>query len=407
MSEPSQPTLPAGAVAALSIAAFGSGMSMRVNDPLLPLMARVFDVGLGRVALVISLFAIAYGTALLVIGPLGEKYGKYRVVAVGTALCAATALGCGLAWDFTSLLVARIAAGLTAGAIIPLSMAWIGDVIGYERRQSVLARFLIGQILGTSAGAWVGGLAADAQSWRAPYFGIALLFGFSAVLLWTRLQRLPASARVAQPQLRLHPITVAEQMGHVLRVQWARRILALVALEGGFVYGAVAFIPTHLHQALGLSLASAGSLVMLFGFGGFAFALGSSRLVAALREPGLVRAGGALMTAALLLVAFSRWVPASALSCFMLGAGFYMLHNTLQVNATQMAPERRSVAVALFAAAFFLGQALGVQAVGMAASAIGTVTVLSACALAVAAVAAAVWLALSQHRAASAVAAGG
>jgi predicted MFS family arabinose efflux permease len=382
-------------------------MSMRVNDPLLPLMAQVFDIGLGRVALVISLFAIAYGAALLVIGPLGEKYGKYRVVAIGTLLCSLTALACGLAWDFPSLLAARIVAGLTAGAIIPLSMAWIGDVIGYARRQSVLARFLIGQILGTSAGAWMGGLAADAGAWRTPFFGIALLFAVAAALLWTRWQRLPPPARAAQPQLRLHPATVAEQMGHVLRVRWARCILAFVALEGGFVYGAVAFVPTHLHQVLGLSLSAAGSLVMLFGFGGFAFALGSARLVAALREPGLVRWGGVLLTGALLLVALSRWTPASALACFVLGMGFYMLHNTLQVNATQMVPERRSVAVALFATAFFLGQALGVQAVGMAAAAFGTTLVISACALALAVVAGVVWLALSRrHAAGSAFAVG-
>jgi predicted MFS family arabinose efflux permease len=87
--------------------------------------------------------------------------------------------------------------------------------------------------------------------------------------------------------------------------------------------------------------------------------------------------------------------------------GFYMLHNTLQVNATQMVPERRSVAVALFATAFFLGQALGVQAVGMAAAAFGTTLVISACALALAVVAGVVWLALSRrHAAGSAFAVG-
>ena len=37
-----------------------------------------------------------------------------------------------------------------------------------------------------------------------------------------------------------------------------------------------------------------------------------------------------------------------------------MLHNTLQTNATQMAPEARSTSVALFASCFFLGQSVGV-----------------------------------------------
>lgn len=37
-----------------------------------------------------------------------------------------------------------------------------------------------------------------------------------------------------------------------------------------------------------------------------------------------------------------------------------MLHNTLQINATQMAPERRGAAVAAFAASFFIGQYVGI-----------------------------------------------
>ena len=43
-----------------------------------------------------------------------------------------------------------------------------------------------------------------------------------------------------------------------------------------------------------------------------------------------------------------------------IGLGFYMLHNTLQTNATQMSPEARGTAVALFSSALYLGQSLGV-----------------------------------------------
>ncbi len=49
-------------------------------------------------------------------------------------------------------------------------------------------------------------------------------------------------------------------------------------------------------------------------------------------------------------------VPAIAL----IGLGFYMLHNTLQTNATQMAPEARGLAMSLFAFMLFSGQSAGV-----------------------------------------------
>jgi predicted MFS family arabinose efflux permease len=51
-----------------------------------------------------------------------------------------------------------------------------------------------------------------------------------------------------------------------------------------------------------------------------------------------------------------------------LGFAFYMLHNTLQVKATEMAPEARATGLALYSAAWALGQAAGVAAMGLAVS---------------------------------------
>jgi len=42
------------------------------------------------------------------------------------------------------------------------------------------------------------------------------------------------------------------------------------------------------------------------------------------------------------------------------GLGFYCLHNTLQTNATQMTPQARGTAVAVFSSAIYLAQMAGV-----------------------------------------------
>ncbi|HMO45982.1 MAG TPA: MFS transporter [Rubrivivax sp.] len=363
--------LPRGAVACLSASAFGSGMSLRVNDALLPKLAQEFAVPLGTAAQVISLFAIAYGVAQLFFGPLGDRFGKYRVVAWAAAACGVAALACALAPGFDALRAGRVLSGVAAAAIIPLSMAWIGDVVPYARRQPVLARFLIGQIAGLSAGVWLGGFAADHLSWRAPYVLIALLFAGASAALFALQRRLPPAARATTRAAGPAWKRVLSEFGGVLSQRWARALLLLVFVEGMCLYGPFAFIATHLNQRFGLSLASAGSLVMLFGLGGLVFALGSGRLLSRLGEGGLARGGGVLMCAALLAIGLAPawgWVPAG---CFVLGLGFYMLHNTLQVNATQMAPQRRGAAVSAFAACFFLGQSAGVSLGGWWVGALG------------------------------------
>ena len=71
------------------------------------------------------------------------------------------------------------------------------------------------------------------------------------------------------------------------------------------------------------------------------------------------------MAAAMLAVALAPVWWWSVPACAVMGLGFYMMHNTLQTNATQMAPERRGTAVAAFACCFFLGQSVGVGAAGL------------------------------------------
>ena len=132
------PALPVAAIAALALAALATGMAMRLADPLLPRLAREFSVSLGQVSQVITLFALAYGLAQLVFGPLGDRFGKYRVIGWACAASALTSLASALSDSLAGLMLARLATGISAAAVIPLAMAWIGDVVAYERRQAVL-----------------------------------------------------------------------------------------------------------------------------------------------------------------------------------------------------------------------------------------------------------------------------
>src|SRR5687767_12263344 len=128
--------IPTIAVPLLSLAAFGSGVTLRTTDPMLPMLASEFDIGLGDASLVITVFSIAYGLAQLFFGPLGDRYGKYLVIAGTTLASGFASILCAMAPGFESLLAARLLAGICSAAIIPLSMAWIGDVIPYQQRQA-------------------------------------------------------------------------------------------------------------------------------------------------------------------------------------------------------------------------------------------------------------------------------
>ena len=358
------------AVVVLSLAAFASAAALRAADPLLPLLAEAFGTSAGGASAVISAFAVAYGVLQVVNGPLSERIGKYRMVFWVTAISAAGNLACALAPSLPLLVAARFATGATVGAIVPLAMAWIGDTVPYERRQPVLARFLIGNMLGvalaTTASGWLGEL----YGWRAIFFALAGLYVVTASLLWFELRTNPATRQAASAGESIAQAFV--RMIRLTRLPWVRVILLTVFAEGVLLNGPLAFAAYHVHRYLGLGIAASGALVAAFAGGGLLYAAIAGRLVPRLGERGLVLAGALFIGAGYAGLALAPG-PAYAVPCLLaLGAGLYMLHNTLQVNATQMAPESRGAAVALFAFCLFGGQSAGVWLASQVVDAVGT-----------------------------------
>lgn len=157
----------------------------------------------------------------------------------------------------------------------------------------------------------------------------------------------------------------------VLSTSWARLILLVTMIEGAFVFGTIAFIPSYLHEAFALSLNWAAAIVALYALGGLAYAMQARRMVARFGESGLALCGAGALGVCLLLIAFAGGWMLAVPACLVAGMGFAMLHGTLQTHATQMAPAVRGTATALFGASLFLGQSLGVLAAAVIVDRIG------------------------------------
>ena len=347
----------------LGLAGFASMASMRICDPMLVVLGQEFQVSTGDASAVVSVFAVVYGVLQLFYGPLGERFGKLRVVSLAVSACAVFSAITALSVNLPMLVIMRGFMGAAAAGIIPLSMAWVGDQVPYERRQETLAKLMSATVLGMMSGLWFGGFAADTVGWRSAFVLLAVMFGVAAILLLRRLRQQAKRQAQSGPGV---PVTAPglwaafRLTGQLLGTPRVRWILTVTAAEGALVFGAMAFMPTHLHQQFGLSVVAAGSVMMLYGVGGLLYSQMARRWLAWLGERGLVRTGAALVVVGLLVLAWGSGVWLGMLACLMTGLGFYMLHNTLQVQATQMAPAARGSAVTLFACSLFFGQSTGV-----------------------------------------------
>jgi len=349
------------AVLLLGVATFAAVATMRVADPLIPQVAAEFDITAGEAAVISSALTIAYAIGQFVYGPLGDRFGKLRLIAWMSLISAFTIGAAGFATSLSMLGIIRFVGGATIAAIVPLAMAFVGDHVAYEHRQTMLARMLSGTIIGVILGQILGGLIGEHFGWRAvfPLLGVVFL-AISALLFFEiRKKRLPP------PKLTASISFTALLRGYadLFKRPWARVVILVVFIEAVFFYGGFTFIGADLHQRFALDYGTVGLILSAFGLGGLAYSFGVRRLVHRLGERGLAALGGTLLAAGFISLPLVP-LAITPLGQMFLGLGLYMLHNTLQTNATQMAPEARGLAVSTFANALFLGQAVGITAGG-------------------------------------------
>lgn len=340
-----------------ALAACAATTSFRICDPLLPVFAAEFGVRTAQASGTVTLFAIAYGVMQFFYGPIGDRYGKFSVVSWATLGCAIGALIVVFAPSLEIVEIGRLISGATAAAIVPLSMAWIGDHVPYEQRQATLARFLLGSISGLALGQLLGGVFADTIGWRWAFVWMAVVYFIVGGLLLSRRGRI--SEKVQPPTTGSR---IFDPLKQVVSTRWAVMVLVIVCIEGLFVFGPLAFVPAFLHERHDIPVSWAGMISGLFALGAFIYAIRANQFVTWLGEQKLAMTGGIIMAVSFATFMFSTVWYWGVLASILSGLGYYFLHAVLQTHATQMAPTARGSAVSLFASCLFLGQSLGVAA---------------------------------------------
>lgn len=349
---------PTRSIVLLAVAGFASQAQVRVTDSLLPQIAADFSTTVGAAAMVVTAYAVAHGSVQLFIGPIGDRLGKYLTVMTMCLASSILVMACGLANSLTELTIARLLAGACAGWVIPLSMAYVGDVIPYDRRQPVLGRYLTGQITGQLFGQAAGGVLGDMFGWRAVFFILGALFALATIGLIYELVTNPGTRPAGHPGQRTRGFVADYKT--VLSNPWARIVIVAVFIEAAFGWGAFAYVGADLKQRFGLSLTAVGLIVGCFALGGLAYTASVQQLVNRFGQSGLAIGGAAICGGCYLLLAsgLAWWLAPVAVGFY--GLGFYALHNTLQTCGTQMTPEARATGFALFSSAIYIGQTVGV-----------------------------------------------
>jgi predicted MFS family arabinose efflux permease len=326
--------------------------------PLLIPIAASFHVSLATVSAVASLYYLAYGVMPTLYGVLSDRFGRVRVIRAALAGTALADLLSVLSPNLTALLVARFITGGIACGVMPTTLVYLADRFPFKLRQQAITNVLVFVALGTTAGTLGAGITAHVFSWR--YF--FLIPGAIALAVAIALRGTPESllARSSQNPLK--------QVATVLHHGWAVIVLLLAVVVGAAMFGFVTYLAPAL-EANGQSPAIAGVVVASYGLSVLIytrlFGYVARRLPAA-----LILAGGAAMLIIGYLIAGATQSVAAILAASILAGGAYaFMQSTFQTWATDVVPEARGTATALFATAIFTGAALATSGVAGLASA--------------------------------------
>jgi predicted MFS family arabinose efflux permease len=342
-----------GLILVLCFAAFAGSISYRSFDPLVTMVASDFDVTIRQAALLVSAYGLPYAAMQPLLGPVGDSYSKARLIKLCLAITTVSTALASFAPNYATLMGSRVIAGVVAGGIFPVGLALIGDRTALAERQVAASRFLVASIFGQMFGATVSGVIAAYFGWRAVFMVVTAISVCSCAIVFRYLDSKSDVTR------KLTFAGAVEGYRAVLANPASYVVLGAVFGEGMFFFCVFPFIGAMLIERGYEGPIAAGVALAGFAVGGVIYGSVVRHMIRALGEWNMMRIGGVMAGLSYLCIALPLGPVGVALFFMVAGFGFYMLHNTLQAQATELAPRARGSTFALFSAAMFFGQGIG------------------------------------------------
>ncbi len=242
--------------------AFVSAMPTICMTVLFKEISTELNLNLVQIGLIWGISSLPSVLTLLAWGALGDRLGPKRILTLGCVLIGALGALRGLAYDFTSLMIAVLLLGLVTPLITMNSIKACG--IWFPTRQLGLANgvlsmgmalgFMLASMLSaTFLSPWLGG-------WRnVMFFYGALALALSCPWFLTRSAPDAVKASIS----RADAIPIPQALNHVARVKkvW---LLGLIMLGiGGCIQGTLGYLPLYL-RGLGWSAGNADGAASTF-----------------------------------------------------------------------------------------------------------------------------------------------
>jgi predicted MFS family arabinose efflux permease len=353
------------ALVTIALIAFGSTLFVRAVDPIVLKIADGFAVAPSSAALLITAFALPYAMMQPILGAMADVFGKPRLMVACLTIGVCASLASAFAPTFPLLMATRVISGAACGGVFPVAVAIVGDLFPISQRQVAIGRVVATGMMGNLIGATLAGIVGDFWGWRGAFI-------VTGVLAFSMLVPSFGFGRDSAPAERPKLMTALTNYRVIYTNPLAKVCFGAVFFDAMVIFGLFPYMATILHAQGETRATIVGLIIAGFGFGAVIYSFIVRRLLDLFGDRWLMAIGGFIMAGGLLLVPLQLSWPVLAAVFLVMGVAFFMLHGSIQIYVTELAPAARASAMAMHSSSFFFGQAVGPIAYGLGFAHLGS-----------------------------------
>jgi predicted MFS family arabinose efflux permease len=350
----------------IALCTFTASLSTRSLDPVLPNIADELSITVATAAGLSAGTALTFALVQPVLGATADMIGKARLMMICLAILGLANIVGAFATSYPLLLVTRVFCGIGAGGTFPVAMSLTGDLVPLKGRQLALSRNLAGSMSGNLLGASLSGVIGDFIGWRAVLVLLGVLVLIGAAMVLTGFRR-----SMAVPRRPVELSALRKGYADIFSNPNAAVCYSAVFVEGICILGLFPYLAAFLGELGEPRLSIAGIVIAGFAIGGLFYTLSVSRLLPRLGVHAMMVSGAVLVASQLVIIGLGPPWQVQLVNLVLMGWGFYMLHGSIQVFASELSVNARASAFSLHSFFFFLGQSAGPLVYGFLLSRIG------------------------------------
>lgn len=221
-------------LAILSFLMAFASISTDIYLPAMPTMSTALGTSPGALAWTVSGYLIGFSLGQLVWGPISDRFGRRKPIAIGVVIFMLGSVGCAVSGSLTTLIGWRLVQAFGACAGVVLSRAMVRDLYSGDEAARMISTLMVAMGVAPLLGPIVGGQILAVAGWR-PIFWTQVAAGgviLGAVLI------LPETLAITRRQTS-SLLQIVSRYGGLL---FHRRFMANTCAGGFFFFGTFAYV---------------------------------------------------------------------------------------------------------------------------------------------------------------------